>query len=230
MIEQIARFVGVGVGGLVVDGDEEWREFVFGGGGGGEDVADLPAFEDQGVGDEGAVAAPGDGFGTHDGGGGSGGDLSEGVEAFGELGSGHVVGVSAKGCVAPAGVGGVFAAVTAAAEVFHVGVVDGCCVEGGCEGFGVELRDVAGFGDGANIDEVTDSVGIEKRDELFDGVSGVADGEEKKRHTVILLLSALLKIQGPDWNFDPDSLICRYGGISCGFDSRCEALVDAGAR
>jgi len=35
----------------------------------GKDVDDLPAADEQGIGDEGAVAAPGDGFSTHDGGG-----------------------------------------------------------------------------------------------------------------------------------------------------------------
>ena len=113
--EERAGIIRGGVGGLVVDDFEEWGEFVFFGGSGGEDVADLPALEHHGVGDEGAVAAPGDGFGAHDGGGCCGGDLSEGGEAFGELRSGHIVGIAAEGCVAPAGVGGAFARRAAAA-------------------------------------------------------------------------------------------------------------------
>ena len=109
LVEQCGGFVWIGVGGLAVDGYEEGREFVFGGGGGGEDVADLPAFQHHGVGDEGAMAAPRDGFGAHDGGGSGACDLGEGGEAFGEVRRGHVVGVTAEGCVAPAGVDGVFA-------------------------------------------------------------------------------------------------------------------------
>lgn len=42
----------------------------------------------------------------------------------------------------------------------------------------VELRNVAGFWDGANIDEMLHVVRVQQSDELFDGVGGVADGEE----------------------------------------------------
>jgi len=37
---------------------------------------------------------------------------------------------------------------------------------------------MAGFGNRADIYKVADSVGAEKREELFDGVGGVADGEK----------------------------------------------------
>lgn len=151
---------------------------MLGSGGGAEDVADLPAFENEGVRDEGAVTAPGDGFGAHDGGGSGSGDLGERREAFGKRRSGDVVGVSAERGVAPAGVGGVFAAVSAASEVLDVGVGDSGGVERGGKSVGVELRDVAGFGNGADVDEVADAVRIEQRNELFDGVGGVTDGEE----------------------------------------------------
>lgn len=102
---------------------------MFGGGDGGEDIADLPAFEDEGVGDEGAVTAPWDGFGAHDGGGSVAGNFDQGGEAFGELRSGHVVGVSAERGVAPADVDGVLAAATAASERFEMGVGDAGCAE-----------------------------------------------------------------------------------------------------
>jgi len=58
-------------------------------------------------------------------------------------------------------------------RVFDVGGA-----ERGCEFVGVELRNVAGFGDGSDVDEMADVVSMEERDELFDGVGGVADGEE----------------------------------------------------
>ena len=50
------------------------------------------------------------------------------------------------------------------------------------------MGDVAGFGDGAHIDKVTDAVGVEECDELFDGVRGVADGEDDVlRHYLIVM-------------------------------------------
>lgn len=187
-MEQLAGFVGIGVGGLAVDYFQEGRCFVLGGGGGGEDVADLPALEDQGVGDEGAMAAPGDGFGAHDGGGSRAGDLREGVEAFGELRGCHVVGVSAEGGVAPAGVDGVLAAVAAAAKGFQVGVVDIGGTQRGCERVGIELRHMARFGNGADVDEMADGVRFQKLNKLFDGVRGVADGEEGSiRHRLMVI-------------------------------------------
>ena len=52
---------------------------------------------------------------------------------------------------------------------------------------------MAGFGDGADIDEVTNAVGGEERDELFDGVRGVADGEDYGlRHEFIVNAKAAL--------------------------------------
>lgn len=162
---------------------------MFGWRGGGEDVADLPAFEHHGVGDEGAMATPGDGFCAHDGGWGGRGDLREFGEAFGELRGGHVIGVTAERRVAPAGVDGIFAAVTAAAEGFQMRVSDAGCVERGCQFFGVELGDVAGFGDGADVHEMADAVGVEEGDELFNGVGGVADGvEDSLRHASMVAI------------------------------------------
>jgi hypothetical protein len=187
-MEEGICFAWIGVGWFAIDGDEEGGEFVFDGCGGGQDIADLPVFQNQGVGDEGAVTAPWDGFGAHDGGRRGAGNFNEGGEAFSELRRDHIVGVSAEGGVAPAGVDGVLARVAAAAEVLEVRVADVGGGEGGCEGFGVELRHVAGFGDGANVDQVTDSVSVEERDELFDGVGGVADGEENgARHDSIVM-------------------------------------------
>lgn len=132
-----------GVGGLAVDDFEEGREFVFAGGGSGEDVADMPAFEHHGVGDEGAVAAPGNGFSAHDCSWGGACDLREGGQAFCELWRGHVVGIATKGCVAPAGVDGVFAGVAAAAEGFQLRVMNLGGVERGRQCVGVELGNVA---------------------------------------------------------------------------------------
>ena len=69
-----------------------------------------------------------------------------------------------------------------------MGVFDVGCSERGREFVGVELRDVAGFGDGADIDEMLHVVRVQQCDELFDGVGGMADGEEDvERHSFIVV-------------------------------------------
>ncbi len=155
---------------MAVYGYEKGREFVFGGWGFREDVADFPVFEHHRVGDERAVAAPGDGFGAHDGGRSCACYFGEGGEAFGKLRGGHVVGIAAEGCVAPAGVDGVFAGVAAAAEGFQMRVIDVGGAERGCQCVGIELRNVARFGNGADVDEMMHMVRVQQFDELFDRV------------------------------------------------------------
>ena len=57
----------------------------------------------------------------------------------------------------------------------------------GCEFVGVELGDVAGFGDGADVDEMAHVVRVQQCDELLDRVGGVTDGEEDVwRHSSIV--------------------------------------------
>ena len=136
------------------------------------------------------MTAPWDGFGAHDGGAGSVGDSNEFGEAFGKLRSGHVVGVAAKRGVAPSGVDGVFAAVAAAAEGFEVGVLNSGRVERGRERVGIELGDVPGLGDGTDINEMADALGVQQGKELFNRVRGVTDGEEDLlRHSSMIASS-----------------------------------------
>lgn len=177
LVEQRSRFIGTGVGRLAVDDFEEGREFVFGGGCGGKNVADVPTLEGHGVGDKGAMAAPGDGLGAHDRGRGRARYFGQSGDAFGELRRGHVVGVAAEGGVAPAGVGGVFVGVASAAEGFQMRVVNVGGTERGRQFVGVELRNVARFRDGTDIDEMFHVVRVQQIEELFDGVGRVTDGE-----------------------------------------------------
>jgi hypothetical protein len=57
-------------------------------------------------------------------------------------------------------------------------VVDIGGAERGFERVGVELRNMSGLRDGAHVSKMTNAVRIQQRDELFNRVSGVADGEE----------------------------------------------------
>ena len=69
------------------------------------DVVDWVAARDQGIGDQGAVAAPGDGLGAHDGDGFGGRSVGQGFEGGLKFGGLHVIGITAEGLVAPSGIG-----------------------------------------------------------------------------------------------------------------------------
>ena len=91
-------------------------------------MQDFEAPGDQGIGDEPAVAAPGDGLGAEDGRGRLSGAADQPLQGCGEHGGLHVVGVAAEGLDPPGGVGGVGAGGAAASEVRLVDVLDarGC--------------------------------------------------------------------------------------------------------
>ena len=93
------------------------------------------------------MTAPRDRFGAHDRDRLGTGDLNECFESFGELRCGHVVGVTAEGCVSPTGVDGVFARVATATERLQMCVADAGGVKRGFKHVCVELRAVARFWD-----------------------------------------------------------------------------------
>src|SRR6185312_3347289 len=71
-------------------------------GGGAGDLLGVDAADQERVGDERAVAAPGNGFGAHDGGAALAGEGDEVVEGLLEFRGLHVVGIAAKAGIAPA--------------------------------------------------------------------------------------------------------------------------------
>jgi len=140
----------------------EGGELVGVGAGGGHDVGDGDAAGGEGVGDEGSVAAPGDGFGAHDGEAAGACKLDEFQEIAFEVGGLHVVGIAAEAKIAPGGVGGIFARVAETAESGHVEVFDTGIGEGLWKILLIELGVMPRFRDGADVDEEVDAVGLEE--------------------------------------------------------------------
>lgn len=85
----------------------------------------------EGVGYEGAVAAPGNGFCAHESAGFLFGEDDGAPEGCFEFGGLHVVGVAAETRVAPACVDGIFFGMAEATESFEMDVADFVGVEGG---------------------------------------------------------------------------------------------------
>lgn len=67
-----------------------------------------------------------------------------------------------------------------AAEPFEMDVGDFVFGKGCSEGVVIELRIVAGFWNGADIEELRDTVGLEQREEFAERARGVADGENER--------------------------------------------------
>ena len=64
------------------------------------------------------------------------------------------------------------------AQAFEMAITYASGVQARGERIGVELRIVAGFRDGADVDDASNAVGAKQRDEFTDGMGGVADGED----------------------------------------------------
>src|SRR4051794_32059232 len=88
------------------------------------DVEYIDAARLKVVGDQGAMALPPDGFGAHDGGALAPGKLQQALDARVERRGLHVVGVAAKGGVAPGRIGRIGARLAAAAELGEGQVLD----------------------------------------------------------------------------------------------------------
>ena len=65
-----------------------------------------------------------------------------------------------------------------ASEFFHVNIANVDGAEGCGERIGVELRIVARFRNGANVDQLCDGVGLQQFEEVLDWMRGMADGED----------------------------------------------------
>jgi hypothetical protein len=159
----------------------EGREGVLLGFGRADDFENANAANEERVRDEGAMAAPRNGFGAHERGRVLGGEIDGVGEGGSEIGRLHVVGVAPETVVAPAEIDGVFAWMAEAAEFFHVDVADFSGAQRGSERVGVELRIAAGFRKGADIDQLPDAILLQQGDEFVDGARGMADREDRQR-------------------------------------------------
>jgi len=143
-------------------------------------VFDSMAADGERVSDKGAMAAPGNGFGAHDGAEFCLRQSFEARESGGEVWSLHVVGEAAKAGVVPAGVDGIGVRVAQATELRQVRVSNVRVANGFSERVAIELRIVAGLGNGAHVDEALNLVSFEEGEEIVDGAVGMADGEDER--------------------------------------------------
>ncbi len=128
-----------------------------------------------------AVAAPGNGFGAHDGRCFFGGDLYECVDRRREFRRLHVICKSAEAGIFPAGIDAVARGVAQTAKFFHRSVINACRVERFGQYVRVELRIVARARDGANIYDALDAVRFEEANEFLNGPVRMADCEYSER-------------------------------------------------
>ena len=161
------------------------RVFVGFAAGWGEDVLDLDSAGCQGVGDQRPMTAPGDRFGAHDHGSTGGSDLDELAQVLGERGSLHVIRVAAKAGILPAGIEGILASVPESSESGQVDVPDVVLFERRGELILAEMRMASRLRNRADVDELTNAVGVQHFEKLLDGQRGVADGEDRQGFTTV---------------------------------------------
>lgn len=131
------------------------------------DVGDMPPLDGEGIGDKRAVAAPGQGLGTHDG---HALLTSEGFqfdEARVEGRCGHVVGIASKGGVAPTGIGRIFGGMAQPSQGFQVKVADARSIQFTGQAIYAKLGMRARPGDGAHINQLLDVISMEEFQKLL---------------------------------------------------------------
>jgi hypothetical protein len=147
---------------------------------GADNVGYLPFLRDELIGDEAAVAAPGEGFGAHDGRALLSGEGLQIFERRFEIVGEHVIGVRCERGDLPGRVFRGFAwRSAAAAEGREVGVGDAEVLQCGCECIAIEVRVAAGAGEAADVGEGFDFFGGEQGEEIVQLAVGVADGPDR---------------------------------------------------
>jgi hypothetical protein len=133
----------------------------------------------KGIGNERTMATPGHGFGTHQCRRAGFGQGDGAIERGREFRSLHVIGIAAKTRIAPTEIHRISARRSQAAEFFQVNIADAGGAKRSGQSVGVELRIVTRLGDGADVDELPDTMGVEELKESLDRAGGVADGENR---------------------------------------------------
>ncbi len=128
---------------------------------------------EQCIGDQGTVTAPGHGFGTHDGCRlvvRNANQLAERLFKFGGL---HVIGIAAKARIAPSGIYGIAPRVTQSAKSRHVQVMNAGVAQGSLKLVLSELRIVPGARDGTHVNELPNAVSLKECDKVAHRPGGV---------------------------------------------------------
>src|SRR6185503_6539667 len=160
---------------------EEWRTLVRSSGLTALDMEHSPPGHRERVRDQGPMAAPRQGLGTHDDRGAPGRQLLEALEAGGKVPGLHVVSVAAEGGVAPADVDGVGTRVAEPAQGLQVTVADLGLAERARQRESGELWIVTRPRDGPDVHDLLHPVSPDELDQLSRGSSGVADRVQRPR-------------------------------------------------
>jgi hypothetical protein len=148
--------------------------------GGGENILDLDSPRGQGVGDQRAVASPGDGFRAHDHGRSCASQFDELGQAFSKRRGLHIVRIAAKAGVLPPGIDGILAGVPEPSEPWQMDVSDSALLQRWTELVLAELRIPQRLGYRANVHELLYAVSLKRFEKLLDGQRGMADGEDRQ--------------------------------------------------
>ncbi len=147
---------------------------------GAEDIGHEDAAGEEGIRDEGTMAAPGDGLGAQDRGSFPLRQFDEPRETFLEIRRLHVIGEAAKRGIAPSHIGGIAAGRAQAAELGQMDVAYFDSAQPFAQGEAVELRIMPGAGNAADVDDALDAVGAQKGEEVLPGAGGMPKGKNRK--------------------------------------------------
>ena len=167
------------IGELAVLHDEKRGGFVESGGRLVQDMQHLPALRGERIGYQRTMAAPGDGFGTHDSCHMLPGNGAEGLQSLLEGIRCHIVGVATKREVVPAGIWRLLAGAAQPSQLLEIGVGNTSLCERGSQFLRAKLGIAARAGDGAYINEFLNIVGGEQVHKFLDAARRMADCVER---------------------------------------------------
>src|SRR5438093_989738 len=147
-------------------------------------VPDVDAPREERIGDQLAMAAPGDRLGAEDGGRSLAGEVEQPVELGLELGRLHVVGIGAEGRARPGDVGRVALAVASPAQTGKPGVGDASRREGVSERLAREVRMPARRREATHVGDAEDAVCPHQIEERLGGECRVTERVDDHASTV----------------------------------------------
>src|SRR6185437_11857280 len=143
------------------------------------------------------MAAPGDCLSAHDRGAFFEGYLFKLRKCISKCFCAHVVGVSSKGEIPPAGIRRIFVCCSPAAERLHPLVLDPGFFKGSAKRFLLKLRVMARVGNRADVSEELNIVSRKESDEIFNRAGGVANGVYLACHRAIVPFRVLKRESRP---------------------------------
>jgi hypothetical protein len=158
--------------------------------GGAEDVLDRETVDDQRIGDQGTMAAPGHGLGTQEHAAFPRNKIFQPRQCDSEFRGLHIIGKAAEARIAPALVRRIETRVAQPAKLLHVKVADSPAAQVFCQGLAVELRIMARAGNRAHVYHARNAMSREQGVELLERTRRVADGQHRRLPRSALLQEA----------------------------------------